>query len=422
MNDNRSHAERISILPRAAATTLRHALAAVPVVVVSGARQTGKSTLVRTSEALAGRPYLTLDDLAIRDQALRDPESLLARGPELILDEVQRAPDLLLAVKRAVDDEGQRRKGRYVLTGSANLLLMQRVSESLAGRAYYLALWPLTRRERLGLGRTGRWSELLDAPTPRWRDLLGEEEEPGAASAPEWRAEAALGGLPAPAHELDTPEQRALWFDGYVATYLERDLQVLASVENLGDFRRLMTAAALRIGGVVNQAELARDVAISRPTAHRWLNLLETSYQIVRVPAYAVNRTRRLIKSPKLYWSDVGLAVHVAGGPPLSGAHLENLILCDLVAWRETVSPRPSILYWRTVNGEEVDFVIERGRALLPVEVKATTRPTYGDARHLLTFRSEYGDAVVGSLLLHAGTETYWLSDGVLAVPWWQVV
>jgi hypothetical protein len=420
MNDNRSHDETISdgVLQRAAIETLDRAIETVPVVVITGARQTGKSTLVRTAPSLAGRPYLTLDDLAVRDQALRDPESLIARAPELILDEVQRAPDLLLAVKRAVDEDRQRHRGRFVLTGSANLLLMHRVSESLAGRAYYLALWPLARRERLGEGRAGLWSELLATPVGGWQELIAN----GSAPPEDWRLVVGLGGLPVPAHELQSREQRALWFEGYVATYLERDLQVLASVENLGDFRRLMMAAALRVGGVLNQAELARDVAISRPTAHRWLNLLETSYQIVRVPAYALNRTKRLIKSPKLYWSDVALGLHVAGNPEPAGAHLENLVLCDLIVWRETVIPRPEILFWRTVNGEEVDFVIENGRVLLPIEVKATTKPTYGDARHLLTFRSEYGNAVIGGLVLHTGEQTFWLAKDVLAVPWWRVV
>ena len=394
------------------------ALATFPVVVVSGARQTGKSTLVRAAPALEGRTYLTLDDLSIRDQALRDPDSLLTRADELILDEVQRAPDLLLAVKRAVDEEAQRHKGRFVLTGSANLLLMQRVSESLAGRAYYITLWPLTRRERLGRARAGFWSELLEASPTDWVDVLATE----APLREDWRTVARVGGLPVPAHEIETVEQRALWLDGYVSTYLERDLQVLASVDNLGDFRRLMTASALRTGGVVNQAELARDIAISRPTAHRWLNLLETSYQIVRVPAYAVNRTKRLIKSPKLYWADVALGLHIAGGIDPGGAHLENIILVDLIAWRETVVPRPDILFWRTVNGEEVDFVIERGRQLLPIEVKSTTRPAYADARHLLTFCSEYGERVHGALLLHTGEETFWLARGVLAAPWWRVV
>jgi predicted AAA+ superfamily ATPase len=418
MNDFRSEGETIpATLPRAAGRVLASSLATFPVVVVTGARQTGKSTLVQTLPELAARPYLTLDDPELRDLARRDPASLLIRAEELVLDEVQRAPDLLLAVKRAVDADRPRRPGRYVLTGSANLLLMERVSESLAGRAFYVKLWPLTRRERLGLGRTGVWSELLATPVSDWATVVKSQN----VGSSDWGAFAREGGLPVPAHELTSAEARARWFDGYIETYLERDLQTLARIEDLGDFRRLMRAAALRIGSVLNQADLARDVALSRPTAHRWLNLLETSYQLVPVPAYTVNRTKRLVKSPKLYWSDVGLALHLSGAEP-GGAHLENLVLCDLIAWRELVTPRPEVLYWRTQNQEQVDFVIEAGATLLPIEVKATTRPSYSDARHLLTFASEYGDAVPGGLLLHTGEETFWLVERILAAPWWRVL
>jgi uncharacterized protein len=390
---------------------------ALPVVVVTGARQTGKSTLVQHLRRLQDRPYLTLDDPDLRDQARRDPASLLARAPELVLDEVQRAPDLLLAVKREVDMDRPRRPGRYVLTGSANLLLMEGVSESLAGRAAYLKLWPLTRSEVGGRGGTGAWSELLAVPIGEWESVVRARPEDRG----DWRKLTAVGGLPVPAHELDIQEARSLWFDGYVETYLERDLQALSRIDSLGDFRRLIRAAALRLGTVLNQAEIARDVAISRPTAHRWLNLLETSFQIVRVEAFAVNRTKRLIKSPKLYWADVGLARHLSGGDA-TGAHLENLILSDLIAWRELVTPRPGIFHWRTVNQEEVDFVIEASGTLLPVEVKATRRPGYRDIRHLLAFIEEYGDAVKGALLLHDGDEINWLAEGVLAVPWWRVI
>jgi uncharacterized protein len=418
MNENSSQYE-VSVVPltRAAEAAVGAALEVFPVVVVIGARQTGKSTLVQTLPALRGRPYLTLDDPELRDQARRDPVSLLARGRQLVLDEVQRAPDLLLAVKRAVDEDRPRWPGRYVLTGSANLLLMERISESLAGRAFYLTLWPLTRGERLGRGQTGLWSALLAEPYREWEAVLRAQEPQPA----DWRLATAIGGLPVPAYELKTPEERALWFDGYIATYLERDLQMLSRIDDLGDFRRLMRAAALRTGTVLNQADLARDVALSRPTTHRWLNLLETSFQLVRLDAYAVNRTKRLVKSPKLYWSDVGLARHLGGTEP-SGAHLENLVLSDLIAWRELVTPRPGILYWRTVNQEEVDFVIEAGRTLLPIEVKATVRPTWRDARHLVTFREEYDGAVAGGLLLHAGDEIVWLAEGILAAPWWRVL
>lgn len=388
----------------------------MPVVVVTGARQTGKSTLVR--DLLPDkRPYYSLDDLDVREQAERAPDDLARRSGSLVLDEVQRVPDLLLAIKRAVDE--QRRPGRFILTGSANLLLMQRVSESLAGRASYLELWPLTRRETLGHGRAGLWPELFEHPAEQWPGLLADQP----AGADDWQAVVTRGGYPVPALEMAGAEDRAIWFSGYVRTYLERDLQDLSAIDNLVDFRRLMSAACLRLGRLVNQTELGRDVQLPQPTVRRWLNLLETSYQLVRLPAYAVNRTKRLIKTPKAYWCDTALALHLAGHPPPEGAHLENLVVMDLLAWRDaSVAGRPQMFYWRTATGEEVDIVIEHGRELLAIEVKSMANPGARDAAHLRTFQEEYGNAVRGCLLLHAGEKVEWLAPRILAAPWWRVV
>ena len=402
-------------LPRMVGAALAERLAVMPAVVVTGARQTGKSTLAE--HLVAGRrQYRTLDDLDALDLARRDPAALVDVPGPLTLDEVQRAPALLQAVKRAVDR--RRVAGRFLLTGSANLLLMRQVSESLAGRASYLTLWPMTRGEQRGLGRAGAWEELLATPDEQWLDLLAaRKEEPD-----DWRALALRGGFPTPALALPKSSERAVWFDGYVRTYLERDLQDIASISALPDFRRLMRAACLRLGQLVNQTELARDCGLPQPTVHRWLNLLETSYLALRLPAYAVNRTKRLIKSPKLYWGDTGLALHLAGADEPSGPHLENLVLQDLVAWRDARLERADIGYWRTAIGEEVDFVVEAGRQLLPIEVKASARPRLADAAHLRTFRAEYGKRSRAGLLLHTGSALEWLAPDVLAAPWWKVL
>jgi len=410
------HAMSGYLLPRLLTETVQRVARTMPVVVVTGARQTGKSTLV--GDLLPGRrAYHTLDDLDIRDQAERFPDELVERPGPLVLDEVQRVPDLLLAVKRAVDR--RREAGRFILTGSANLLLTRSVSESLAGRAGYTTLWPMTRREKLGAGRAGRWSHFFEEPPDAWMDGLS-SRDPGPA---DWREVVKQGGYPVPAVEYSDPTDRAIWFDGYVRTYLERDLQDLSAIDNLVDFRRLMRAACHRLGCLVNQTELGRDVQLPQPTVRRWLNLLETSYQLVRLPAYSVNRTKRLIKTPKAYWSDTGLALHLSGEATPGGPHLENLVLADLLAWRDSsVLNRPELLYWRTATGEEVDFVVERDGELLGIEVKATSRPSAGDAAHLRTFRDEYGNAVRGCLLLHDGEAMEWLGPRILSVPWWCVI
>ena len=401
-------------LPRQLAAALEQRLAAMPAVVLTGARQTGKSTLVQALPQ--NRRYWTLDDLDVREAARRDPEQLLGGDAPVTLDEVQREPELLHAIKRAIDQ--RRTRGRFLVTGSANLLLMKGVSESLAGRAAYLTLWPMTRREQLGLGRCGAWDALLSAREAEWPAILEAQEVPEEP----WAELAARGGFPTPALELETTQDRALWFDGYARTYLERDLQDLASIASLPDFRRLMRATCLRLGQLVNQTEIGRDVALPQPTVHRWLNLLEASHLLVRLPAYAVNRTKRLIKASKVYWADTGLALHLAQQPAPTGAHLENLVLHDLLAWREARVDRPELAYWRTATGEEVDLVIEAGERLLPIEVKAGTRPRLSDATHLRSFRAEYGKRSRAGLLLHTGSVTEWLAPDVLAVPWWRVV
>jgi predicted AAA+ superfamily ATPase len=183
-----------------------------------------------------------------------------------------------------------------------------------------------------------------------------------------------------------------------------------------------MRAACLRLGQLVNQTELGRDVALPQPTVHRYLNLLEISYLLVRLPAYSVNRTRRLIKAPKIYWGDTGVALHLAGAAEPGGAHLENVVLHDLLAWRDARLDHAEVLYWRTAIGEEVDLVVETGGRLLPIEIKATARPRLADARHLRTFREEYGRKARAGLLLHTGSALEWLTPDVLAAPWWKVV
>ena len=405
-----------AVLERHVGPALERALRAMPAVVITGARQTGKSTLAQATAPGSERLYLTLDDLDVIDQAASAPDDLVARAREMTIDEIQRHPPLLRAVKRAIDKN--RTRGRFVLTGSANLLLMRQVSESLAGRATYLTLWPMTRREQLGLGRTGIWDELLDARDDDWADVVrAQTVEPE-----DWRDLARRGGYPTPALHMSDDAERRTWFAGYVRTYLERDLQDLSAITALPDLRRLMRAACHRLGQMVNQTELGRDVALPQPTVHRYLNLLETSYQLVRVPAFAVNRTKRLIKTPKLYWADTGLALHLTEEDTPGGSHLENIVLGDLLAWRDARSRPAEVLYWRTTTGEEVDFVVEAKDALLPIEIKMTPRPRVDDARHLRTFREEYKKKARAALLLHTGEKVEWLAPGILAAPWWKVL
>jgi uncharacterized protein len=408
-----------SILPRVAAQHLTAAAAVMPVVVVMGARQTGKSTLVRSHPVFGKYPYVTLDNSDIREQAAADPAGLLARAPQLVIDEVQRDPDLILSLKEYIDNQPRRTPGQFVLTGSANLLAMRKVRESLAGRASYTTLWPMTRRERLGFGTAGLWDEYQTHPFSEWYAIANASPNPQ----DDWHTLVSMGGYPTPALDCGTAAARAIWYQGYIDTYLDRDLQDLASIANRTDFRRLMRVAALRLGALVNKTEWGRDAGIPPTTVDRYLDLLETSYQLVRIAAYSVNRAKRLIKSPKCYWSDTGLAMYIAGEVEPNGFHLENMVLCDLLAWRDSVAQRPSIMHWRTTAGDEVDFVIELpDQTLIAIECKGGTRPGHNDAAPLRSFIAEYGSKVRGALLLHGGTETYKLGDRILATPWWRIL
>ncbi|MBI2944942.1 MAG: ATP-binding protein [Candidatus Wallbacteria bacterium] len=400
-------------LPRALAGPIQQALAAFPVVVVTGARQTGKSTLIRFLLGPPHREYRTLDDLDLLERVKSDPDSVVSTGRPLTLDEIQRSPELLLAIKRVVDERGW--PGQFLLSGSANLSLMRNVSESLAGRAAYFTLHPLTHGERAGKASSGAWQTLLEDPS-----RMEGEHPPADAIA----AAVLAGGFPRPALARNASEGLQ-WFDGYVRTYIERDLHALASIHNLVDFRRLMRAAALRSGCVLNQSEMARDVGLPQATAHRYLDLLETSFLVYRLPAFAVNRTKRLIKAPKLYFCDSGLAAFLAGARSetelarsnLIGPLLENLVLSDLLSWREQQVPRPEAMYWRTTLGEEVDLVVETSDRVLPVEVKSASRVRQDDLRSMRVFLEQYGSLAPHGVVLHCGRVAEQIGKRIWAIP-----
>lgn len=389
-----------------------------PVVVLTGARQTGKTTLLRRLFPAPAWRFLDLDDLDQRDVAARRPEELLAGSTRIVIDEAQREPGILTAVKRLVDRD--RTRVKVIVSGSANLLLMKRVSETLAGRAVHLILRPMTVGERLRIRRARFLPAILSfqngqgpgAP-PAWTPLA-----PQRLGGMLWR-----GGLPPLLHLRAKAVPR--WWEGYVATYLERDVMLHSPLASIPDFRRVMKAVALRAGQLLNYASLARDVSVSAPTVRRYLDLLEATHMFIRLPAYAHNRTKRLIKSPKVYLADSGLAAFLAGDlkpesvpvSPLAGTHLEHAVLQELLAEAELMTPSAAVHYWRTSDNYEVDFVVEWGRQLVGVEVKRTGTPRYADASGLRVFLDENRDRAVCGVLLHLGRDIRVLGEKILALP-----
>ena len=401
------------IKPRWFSSNLQSALRVLPVTVLTGARQTGKTTLTQALEP--ARTYFTLDDVGILDQAERNPDSLLSTRP-VILDEVQRAPQILLAVKRAVDTS--RRAGDFILTGSANLLLMKQVAETLAGRAIYLDLPPFCPTE--WQERKGALSPLdrLFAADFDWREW---PDEPG-----DWTAWLVRGGFP-PALEINSDADRGLWFAAYVQTYLERDLRQLSAISSLPDFQRLMMLAAQRTGKLLNQADLARDAALSHPTAHRYLNLLETGCMITRLRPLATNPTAALVKAPKLLWTDCGLAAWLAGIRSSaevttrmdSGFWLEQTLFQTLETWRSLDPRQRKLHFWRNRSGHEVDFILEEAGKFVALEIKASSQVTANDTTGIRAFREDLKrkSSLVRGVVLHSGKARP-LEEGILALPW----
>lgn len=405
-------------LPRWITPLLQEAVQEASVLVLTGARQVGKSTLLLNEPPFRTWRYLTLDDFDVLRQARQQPEELWAGADRVILDEVQKAPEIMAAIKQVVDRSPGEKK--FILSGSANLLLMHQVSESLAGRAVYFVLDPLT------LGEINQ----VQPPQLISRIFSGEwpSEDEALAGLPPDPVPIMQRGLMPALLRLNSAPGWVRWWDGYVATYLERDLRQISQIDALVDFRRLMELLALRSGQLLNQSELARDAGLTQPTAHRYINILETTHLFERVPAYAANRSKRILKSPKAFWNDTGLAVFLAGyfqeaelrNARELGCFFETLIYHHLHVLAQLMVPPARIYTWRTAQGEEVDFILEHGRKLLAIEVKQNRRPGYQDAKGIRAFLSDHPDAV-GGLVLHGGNEIRWLGEKILAVPWTMI-
>lgn len=401
-------------LSREITPRLERALRQLPVVVLSGLRQTGKSTLLQNEAELArGHAYRTLDDFATLTAAKSNPESLLEGAT--ILDEVQRCPELLVAMKKNVDE--QRRPGRFILSGSANLALLGHVTETLAGRAGYFTLHPMTRREQRG----------ATDQKPFLVRFLDSQALPSGKVVPVTEREVLRGGLP-PAC-LGRADGVDEWFRGYVQTYVERDVRQLSQITDLVAFRTLAQLAALRTGQVLVISTLARDAKLNAVTAGRYLDLLEASFLIHRLPPFLKNRSSRLVKSPKLHFTDSGLAAHMAGintlepgrDDLLRGALFETYVAQNLAALLEAHLPEAQMGYWHEQGRHEVDFVIEVGRKVVGIEVKAATRWGESDLSGLRAFL-ERTPACVAAVLAYNGKEAVKLDERLFAIPLGQLL
>lgn len=405
------------VVARMQTALLHEMLQAFPVVAVVGARQVGKSTLVQMPEIGGDRVYRSLDDIATAGLANDDPVAFARSESRLTIDEVQLAPGLLRVIKQEVDRD--RGPGRFLLTGSADLEFSAGLARVLAGRVGVLNLRPLTWREqegRQGVPRLARWLE-ASSPEAVWKDLNSIEFTPFEP------ARLFTGGYP-PAVTASSARARDLWFGSFRTTYLERDVRRLSEVGHLSDFARLLDLSATRTGQVLNQAALAREIGLSAATAGRYLSLMEASFQIERLRPFFTNIGKRLVKSPKLYWTDTGIASFLLGlrtwreamEAGYGGALLETFAMMEIETLLSVHAPAARLHYLRTHGGMEIDGLIVSGRNLLPFEIKASATIRVEDARPLRDFLAAARGAKFG-LLFHTGTECRRLAPDIFALP-----
>jgi predicted AAA+ superfamily ATPase len=400
--------------PRFVRPRLVEALADTPVVLVHGPRQCGKTTLARQVGDAAGYAYITFDDEVLRASAQTDPLGFVDDLPEkAVLDEVQRVPELFTTLKAAVDRD--RRPGRFILTGSANVLLVPKLSDSLAGRMEILRLHPLAQAEL-----AGQSSSFLDA-------LFGDGFKAG--SRPRLGKELAerivAGGYPA-ALARPAPRRRSAWYRDYIETLVQRDVRDLARIGSLDALPRLLMLAAGQTARLLNVADLAAPFQLSRPTIRDYVTLLARLFLLEELPPWHGNRLSRLIKTPKLHLGDTGLACALlgvdapalAGDRSLLGQLLETFIFQELrrqTSWQETPI---AFHHFRDKDGSEVDIVLEHGgQKVAGVEIKASATVTAADFRGLRKLKAAAGERFMAGVVLYDGEATAPFGEGLYAVP-----
>ena len=404
------------MFPRHITSRLLEALSDNPVVLLHGARQTGKSTLVQqiASQNHHAR-YLTFDDTAVLSAATTDPPGFLAGfdGP-VVLDEIQRAPELFLAIKADVDRN--RKPGRYLLTGSANVLMLPKLSEALAGRMEILPLWPLSQGEIAN--HCEGFIDTLFSGKPIPASFGGADE-------PALDDRMLAGGFPE-AYSRKRPGRRRAWFNSYVSTILQRDVRDLANIESLSAMPRLLALLASRVGSLLNHAEVSRSLGIAQTTLKRYTALLETTFLVCLLPAWSGNLGKRLVKSPKLYLNDTALAAALIGQThadglrqlQLLGPMAENLVVTELfkqATWSQT---EPSLYHFRTATGREVDIVMESPSGqLVGIEVKTRATVNSDDFKGLRVLAEAVGKRFRQGVVLYQGRQAVPFGKTLHAVP-----
>ncbi len=414
------------MLTRHLLETIEAALADTPAVLLQGARQVGKSTL---AAALAGarpqRAYRTFDDGSELAAALASPDGYVRgfSGP-VALDEIQRAPELFRAIKASVDRD--RTAGRFLLTGSANVLLLPRLSESLAGRIEILTLWPLSQGEIDGVMETFV-DRAFGAARPNWSVSKARATKAARArnASPTLAQRIVRGGFPEPMTRA-TATRRASWYASYIDTNLRRDIRDLANIDGLREVPKLLALVASRVSGLLNLADLSRGLALPQTSLKRYFTLLEALFLVTTLPAWTTNRGLRLVKAPKVFLTDTGLASHLVGADAatleadgrIRGMLLENFVVVEILKQLGWCKVRPTAHHFRSTSGVEVDIVLEdRAGRIVGIEVKSSATVNADDFRGLRMLREIAGKKFVRGIVLHDGESTVHFDEQFLSAP-----
>ncbi|GAA3442339.1 ATP-binding protein [Planomonospora venezuelensis] len=406
------------LIPRAIEPLLHELASGLRIVIVNGPRQSGKTTLLRQAHAVRGGQYVTLDDEKTLAAALEDPVSFVRGRPRpLIIDEIQRGGDKLVrAIKMAVDES--RDRGQFILSGSSKFLTIPTLSESLAGRAGFLDLWPLSLSERVA-GPIDFIERVFEEP----QSLIGARSE--------WSREDYLeaiirGGYPE-TFPLKSDLARSRWYEGYASTILNRDITDFAQVHHVGSLSRLLVLIAARAGSPAVLADLARDADLGRDTVRNYLSYLNMVFLTNDLQGWAANLNTRAAKTPRTYITDSGLATQLLSvtraklrtpGHRALGGLLETFVVAELTKLKAMSLSRVDLYFYRDSNDHEVDIVLESPRGeVVAIEVKASVSPGLGAAKHLVWLREKLGDRFVAGVVLHLGEQALSFGDRILSLP-----